>query len=82
MILRIRDSFSQTNKEVEILRKEIDVISSERNELLSICEKQQRELENAKHAITDLREQVIKYFYKKVVNFNFFRLTQQWDLKR
>lgn len=45
------------------MRKEVEVSNAERNELLSLCEKQERELENAKHAITDLREQVFFLFF-------------------
>jgi chromosome segregation ATPase len=57
-INRLRDGLTRSNADINSLKKEVELAQLERDELTSLCEKLEQELDGAKESVTNFRDQV------------------------
>lgn len=57
-ILRLRDVVGRANDQLEVQKKEMDNVKVERDELIEISSKMEKELEESKQSLENFVEQV------------------------
>lgn len=54
----MRDAINQLNQELQSTRKDLELAHTERDELTDFCQQLENELQEARTAIADFRDQV------------------------